>query len=108
AAATDAELSPAVAIDPKPFAGWSRSLGDNGSRRYSSLSQINRHNVNALEVAWIYRSKDGAANVQCTPIIVNGIMYAPTAGRAVVAVDAATGTERWRVQAGEPGRIENQ
>lgn len=107
-AATAAELTPALEVRAETFRGWPRSHGDNGSRRYSALRQITRENVAQLAVAWTYRSQDGAANVQCTPIIVDGVMYAPTAGRGLVAVDAATGVQRWRIQAGEPGRIENQ
>jgi len=34
--------------------------------------------------------------VQCNPIIVDGMMIAPTSGRNRVALDAATGAEIWR------------
>jgi len=95
-AATPAELTPAAEVDTAALARWTRSQGDNGARRYSALKQITKENVAALDVAWIYRSGDGAANIQCTPIIVDGTLYAPTPGRAIVAVDAATGREKWR------------
>jgi quinoprotein glucose dehydrogenase len=95
-AARPEDLTPAAPLDLEAFSRWPRSQGDNGARRYSALKQINRDNVNRLEVAWTFRSGDGAANVQCTPIIVDGILYAPTPGRAIVALDAATGVERWR------------
>ena len=95
-AAKSKDLTPAATVDPTIFQGWPRSQGDNGARRYSALKQINKDNVRNLEVAWIYRSGDGAANVQCTPIFVDGILYGPTPGRAIVAIDAATGAERWR------------
>jgi len=95
-AARPEELTPANEIDPGPFGLWNRSQGDDGARRYSNLDQINRTNVDRLELAWTYRSGDGKDNVQCTPIIVNGVLFGPTAGRALVAVDAATGKERWR------------
>lgn len=78
------------------FATWTRSLGDGGSARYSALTEINRSNVQNLRLAWTYRSGDGAGNIQCNPVIVGGTMYAPTSGNHVVAVDAATGVERWR------------
>jgi quinoprotein glucose dehydrogenase len=108
-AAKPEELTPAADVDPKPFQGWSRSQGDNGARRYSALTQINRGNVGQLEVAWTYRSGDGAANVQCTPIIVDGVLYAPTPGRAIVALDAATGQERWRftLPPAKPARLQD-
>ncbi len=97
-AAKSSELTPAAPLDLAPFATWPRSQGDNGSRRYSSLDQITRANVKNLEVAWTFRSGDGAANIQCTPIVVDGVLYTPTPGKALVALDAATGRELWRRQ----------
>ncbi|WP_414660961.1 outer membrane protein assembly factor BamB family protein [Horticoccus sp. 23ND18S-11] len=103
-AAEPGELTRASALSSESFRGWSRSQGDNGARRYSALTQITRDNVRDLEVAWTYRAGDGAANIQCTPIIVDGLLYAPTPGRAMVAIDAATGVERWRKQVGDGAR----
>jgi len=79
-------------------ADWSRSHGDNSSSRYSTLKQINRSNVGNLKLAWTYRSGDGNGHLQANPVIVNGVMYAPTAGHAMIAVDGATGREIWRFQ----------
>ena len=96
AARTD-ELTPAngwPALDH--YRDWSRSLGGPTSNRFSTLDQITPENVTRLEVAWTYRSKDGAGNLQSNPIVVDGVMFAPTAGHAIVALDAATGIERWR------------
>jgi len=101
-AATPAELTPAIPVHPESFTGWTRSQGDAGSRRYSALTQIDRSNVSQLAVAWTYHSKDGDRNIQCTPIVVDGVMFAPTAGRAMVALDAATGAELWRFQTEQP------
>jgi quinoprotein glucose dehydrogenase len=78
------------------FLTWHRSHGDNGGTRYSALDQINRLNVTNLQVAWTYHSGDDKDNVQCNPIIVDGVMYAPTPGRFIVAVDAENGKELWR------------
>lgn len=109
-AAKPEELTPAAKVDLAPFAQWTRSHGDNGARRYSTLTQINRDNVKSLEMAWTFHSKDARkgsgepGNIECTPIIVDGILYGPTPGRAIVAVDAATGDERWRVHPEQPAR----
>jgi quinoprotein glucose dehydrogenase len=107
-AAKTEELTPAVAINADAFARWSRSQGDNGARRYSALKQITKDNVRDLAMAWTYRSGDGAANIQCTPIIVDGLLYAPTPGRALVAIDATTGIERWRKQMEVPRQTRAQ
>lgn len=98
-AAKVTELTPALPADEK-YIEWTRSHGDSACSRYSSLTQINRDNVRDLQVAWIYRSQDGKANIQCNPIVVAGVMYAPTAGKYMVAVDAETGKEIWRSKPG--------
>lgn len=75
---------------------WTVSHGDAGARRYSALTQINKGNVNELREAWTYHSGDGSGNIQCNPIMVDGVLYVPTVGRALVALDAATGEELWK------------
>lgn len=85
------------------FGTWTRSHADAAGTRYSGLRQIDRTNVKRLEVAWTYHSGDGKGNIQCNPIIVRDVMYAPTPGDHVVAVDAVTGREKWRFKpAGRP------
>jgi len=96
-AAKPEELTPANGY-PKleTFLTWNRSHGDNGGVRYSALDQINRTNVANLQQAWIYHSRDGSNNLQCNPIVVRGIMIAPTAGKFMVGIDAENGNELWR------------
>jgi len=96
-AAKPEELTPANGYPKREtFLSWHRSHGDNGGTRYSALDQINRQNVRNLQVAWIYHSGDGSNNIQCNPIIVKGVMYGPTPGQFLVAVNAQTGVENWR------------
>ena len=96
-AARTSELTPAAGdASPAQYRDWPRSHGNNTNARYSSLGQINRANVKRMAPAWTYRSKDGGGNLECNPIIVKGVMYAPTAGQHMVAIDAATGREIWR------------
>ena len=91
-AATPAELTPANGYPKrKTFLTWHRSQGDNGGMRYSALDQINRQNVTNLQVAWIYRAKDGSNAIQCNPIIVRDVMIVPTPGKFVVGVNAENG-----------------
>jgi len=96
-AAPTEELTPANGYPKRStFLTWHRSHGDNGGMRYSALDQINRQNVNNLQVAWIYHSRDGSNNIQCNPIIVRNVMIVPTPGKCVVGVNAETGQEIWR------------
>ena len=96
-AATPDELTPANGWPQwASYREWTRSHGGSSNARFSSLDQINTSNVHQLEQAWVYHSRDGLNNVQCNPIIVGRTLYMPTSGRQIVAVDAATGQERWR------------
>jgi len=100
-AAKPDELTPANGFPKREtYLTWHRSHGDNGGTRYSALDQINRQNVTNLQAVWTYHSRDGSNNIQCNPIIVNGVMFAPTPGNFVVAVNAATGAELWRFKPG--------
>ncbi|MFN3652522.1 MAG: PQQ-binding-like beta-propeller repeat protein [Armatimonadota bacterium] len=100
-AAEPHELTPAGdGSDLRNGKDWTRSHGGDAGTRYSTLAQITRENVKELEVAWVYRSGDGAGNIQCNPVIVDGVMYAPTVGEHVVAVNAETGKELWRFKPG--------
>ena len=65
--------------------------------RYSPLKQITPQNVGRLQVAWKYDSHDEFrdSEMQSNPIVVDGVLYATTPKMRVVALDAATGRERW-------------
>jgi len=67
---------------------WQRSHGNAHGARFSALDQIHRGNVTNLQVARTYRAGDGLGNLQCNPIIVNGLMIAPTPGQHLVGVAA--------------------
>ncbi|MBN7810255.1 PQQ-binding-like beta-propeller repeat protein [Algoriphagus sp. H41] len=80
------------------YTNWSHYGGPEDGSRYTSLSQINRENVAQLQVAWTYRTGDAAerSQIQCQPIVANGLLYATTPKLNVFALDAATGAEIWR------------
>lgn len=105
-AATPGELTPANGLPQRAvYRTWQRSHGDNGGTRFSALDQINRSNVTNLQAAWTYHSGDGSNYIQCNPIIAGGVMFGPTAGKHIVALNAATGQELWRFKpdgAGKP------
>jgi quinoprotein glucose dehydrogenase len=76
---------------------WGEYLGGPDRNHYSSLDQIDLSNVKNLKVAWEYHAGD-SGQVQCNPIIVDGVLYAMTATVQPFALDAATGKEIWRVR----------
>ena len=77
---------------------WSVYSGGPDSIRYSTLTQVNRDNVQRLQVAWTFDSGDSfpASENECNPIVVNGLLYATTPTINVVALDAGTGKLLWR------------
>ncbi|AMQ55801.1 PQQ-binding-like beta-propeller repeat protein [Algoriphagus sanaruensis] len=80
------------------YTNWSHYGGPEDGSRYSALTQINTGNVAQLEVAWTYRTGDATerSQIQCQPIVVDGLLYATTPKLNVFALDAASGEEIWR------------
>lgn len=73
---------------------WPDYLGDKARTLHSPLRQINRSNVAQLEVAWTYDTGE-KGEYQANNLIVGGVLYTATPSRRVIALDAATGHERW-------------
>ena len=80
----------------KNFSNWPRSHGGFSSMRFSSLDLINKENVNKLEIAWIFNSKDGKKGIEANPVVYEGLVYFPTPGNHIVCLNGANGKEIWR------------
>ena len=78
----------------RSFKTWGQYLGGADSSQYSALDQIDKRNVARLEVAWTYSTDDGRS-YRFNPLIVGGTMYVLARNNSIVALDAATGQERW-------------
>ncbi len=98
---------------------WQHYGGNAGGSHYSSLKQINRSNVDELELAWSYRTGDierhpelrAGIALNMTPILLpddagNSLVLCAAMNR-VIALDPTTGEERWvfdpEVAVGPPG-----
>jgi len=83
--------------------GWPSYGGDPGGTRYSKLAQITPQNVASLAKAWEYHTGDvsdgsgaiSATSFQATPILFEDSLYLCTPFNRIVALDPATGRERW-------------
>ncbi|MEY2881197.1 MAG: Quinoprotein glucose dehydrogenase, partial [Verrucomicrobiota bacterium] len=73
---------------------WPTYLGGKQRNLYSPLAQIDRTNVARLAVAWEYDTGE-RGEYQCNNLVVGGVLYTATTSRRVIALDAATGVERW-------------
>lgn len=76
---------------------WRQFGGGPENIHYSTLDQITPENVDQLEVAWTYDTGDAfeGSEMQCNPIIIDGVMYATTPKVRVIALNAATGKLKW-------------
>ena len=85
------------------YSGWDRVGGNEDNLHYSSLAQINAQNIQSLRVAWRFDSGDEYpdSDMQCNPIVIDGLMYVTTPKLRVVALNAATGKQVWSFDAGQ-------
>jgi len=89
---------------------WPVYGGDSGGMKYSPLTQINRDNVQRLELAWTWKTGEEPilgprrpirgedvwpGEFQATPLMISDTLYLSTPYNRVVALDANTGTELW-------------
>lgn len=89
-------------------AGWGHYGGDAGGMRFSPAAQITPANVGALRRVWVHDTGDMErrpeavrhAAFEATPILAGGTLYLCTPFNEVIALDPATGAERWRYDPG--------
>jgi len=82
---------------------WPYYGGDAGGAKYSLLNQVNRDNVNRLKVAWIFNTGDISDGTvyppnsafECTPLVIDGVMYVTTPFSRVIALEAESGRQIW-------------
>ncbi|HTN97769.1 MAG TPA: membrane-bound PQQ-dependent dehydrogenase, glucose/quinate/shikimate family, partial [Nordella sp.] len=86
-----------------PEGDWHQYGRTGYGQRYSPLAQITTENVEKLEVAWQYQTGDvklpedvGETTYQVTPLKVRDTLYLCTPHNWAIALDAATGKEKWK------------
>ena len=77
-----------------PHATWRAYGGAEDGSQYSSLKQVNRSNVAQLKPVWTVSTED-AALYSFNPLVVGDTMYVLAAKDHIVALDAATGKQKW-------------
>ena len=100
-----AGTSASAAADDWPYYGR-----DAGGTRYSPLEQIDRSNVEQLEVAWQFRTGELGQDAEqgdnltfeATPVLWRGTLYLSTGFGTAFAIDAASGREVWRFDSKVP------
>jgi quinoprotein glucose dehydrogenase len=79
--------------------GWRYYGGDPACTRHAPLDQINVSNVKNLRVAWTHNTGDKMnrprTTMECTPIVVDGVLYITSPLLKVRALEATSGKLLW-------------
>lgn len=90
---------------------WAVYLGDAASSHFSTLKQITSENVSRLERVWTYHSggarPDNRSQIQCNPLVIDGVLYGTSPELKLFAVEAASGKELWKRDPSAEGGNEN-
>ncbi len=89
--------------EPAQAGEWPHWGLNQAGQRFSPLNQINRENVAELERAWVHHTgeiSDGTENpsrtaYECTPLMVDGLLYITTPYNRCLALNSETGEEVW-------------
>src|SRR5262249_831322 len=87
---------------------WRHHGNDLANTRYQNVDQINRGNVRNLRVAWVFHTGvlDNLAELQGSPIVVDGKIFITDGHDNVFALNAATGRLIWSYKPTEiPGEM---
>jgi PQQ-dependent dehydrogenase (methanol/ethanol family) len=90
-------LSSRLFADTQKNLDWPNHGNDLHNTRFQNVDQINRSNVKQLRPAWVFHTGvlDPLAELQVSPIVVNGRMFVTDGHDHVFALDAATGKLIW-------------
>lgn len=79
------------------YGGWPQFGGGHENIHYSTLDQITPANVARLKPVWTFDTGDAfkGSEMQCNPIVVDGVAYVTSPKLRLIALNAATGKEIW-------------
>ena len=89
---------------------WPAYGGGTDNIHYSELSQITRKNVSKLQIAWTFDTGDAFldSEMECNPIVVDGVLFATTPKLRVIALDAGTGKLKWAFDPNTGGAVHSK
>ena len=110
-AAAAEEVEPVGLVDDEDLltaqdnnASWLMYGRTYDSQRHSGLDQINKENVGRLLPVWTFQTGvlDG---FECSPLVIDGIMYITTPWNHAYAIDCKTGSQLWHYEKSLPENL---
>lgn len=105
AAQVDVPYSRLLASGAEP-GNWLTYSGTYDGHRHSSLDQVNRANVAGLKAAWVYQAREAGGKLECTPLVIDGILYVTERPNIVTAIDGRTGRALWTYRRPLPSDVQ--
>lgn len=88
---------------------WKYYQGGPNRNQYKAFNQINTSNAHQLKLLWTYDSEeadpDNRSQIQCNPLVIDGVVYGTSPVLKLFAIDAATGEEYWKF---DPSQLNEQ
>lgn len=84
----------------RSYTTWEIYGGSKEANHYSSLNEMDTTNISGLQVAWTFHTGDAdsakSSQIQCSPIIIDTVMYVISPALKLFALHAGTGKEIWQ------------
>ena len=99
---TSGAQSPAAApvtterLRQSPPGEWLTYGLDHAETRFSPLTRITPENVKNLKSAWAWDIPGGSGQIEATPLVHDGVLYASGTWSVIFALDARTGALKWK------------
>lgn len=100
----DVDVRQIVEADRTP-GQWLTYAGNYAGHRHSPLAQITKSNVPNLRLGWVAPLREIDRNLEVSPIVANGVMFATESRDGVVALDAKTGEVIWTYRRPVPDQL---
>ena len=93
---------------PGDMVEWRYVGASQGASKYSPVADIDRSNVDQIEVAWTWEPNElpnqefntRPGSFEATALMVENVVYVATMYTRIVALDAETGEDLWNFQCG--------
>ncbi len=85
---------------------WLTYSGAYHGHRHSPLAQITTANAASLKAAWVYQAREAGGKLECSPLVVDGVLYITERPNIVTALDGRTGRALWTYRRPLPADVQ--